>query len=106
MRVSALIAFLLASLPWAVTGQELRLPNREGSVKFAIIGDSGQPGSGQTAVVSPRRSLRLAAGCDQRAEVRRKRNGGFSASPRDRPRTIAGVPRRASAAAGAGTKRI
>jgi hypothetical protein len=32
------------------TQSELRLPNREGSIKFAVIGDSGQPGSGQTAV--------------------------------------------------------
>src|SRR6187402_2186217 len=59
MRVSALIAFLLTSLPLAVAGQELRLPNREGSVKFAIIGDSGQPGSGQTAVAKQLNTWRV-----------------------------------------------
>ena len=50
MRHFALIAVLLVSLPSALAGQELRLPNKEGSLKFAIIGDSGQPGTGQTAV--------------------------------------------------------
>jgi len=50
MRRLALIAVLLVTLPSATSGQELRLPNNEGSVKFAIIGDSGQPGTGQTAV--------------------------------------------------------
>ena len=29
---------------------DVRLPNANGSVKFAVIGDSGQPGSGQNAV--------------------------------------------------------
>ena len=48
MRNLALIAVLLMSLPSAMAGQELRLPNKEGSVKFAIIGDRGQPGTGQT----------------------------------------------------------
>jgi 3',5'-cyclic AMP phosphodiesterase CpdA len=37
-------------MPLAASAQELRLPNKPGSVKFAIIGDSGQPGSGQTAI--------------------------------------------------------
>ena len=50
MRQLALIAVLLISLPSATAGQELRLPNKEGSVKFAIIGDSGEPGTGQRAV--------------------------------------------------------
>jgi hypothetical protein len=50
MRHLALIAVLLVSLPSATTGQELRLPNKEGSVKFAIIGDSGEPGTAQRAV--------------------------------------------------------
>ena len=50
MRRLALIAVLLVSLPSATAGQELRLPNKEGSVKFAIIGDSGEPSTGQRAV--------------------------------------------------------
>jgi 3',5'-cyclic AMP phosphodiesterase CpdA len=50
MRHLAFVAVLLVSLPSAAVGQELRLPNKEGSVKFAIIGDSGQPGTGQRAV--------------------------------------------------------
>ena len=50
MRHVALIAILLVSVPSATAGQELRLPNKEGSVKFAIIGDSGEPGAGQRAV--------------------------------------------------------
>jgi len=50
MRHLALIAVLLVSLPSATAGQELRLPNKAGSVKFAVIGDSGEPGTGQKAV--------------------------------------------------------
>lgn len=34
-------------LPYAAAAQELRLPNAEGSVKFAVIGDTGEPGRGQ-----------------------------------------------------------
>src|SRR5688500_11892024 len=50
MRRVAIIALLLISLPVAGTTQELRLPNKAGSLKFAVIGDSGQPGSGQTGI--------------------------------------------------------
>jgi calcineurin-like phosphoesterase family protein len=46
----ALVVALVLVLPLAAAGQELRLPNKDGSLKFAVIGDSGQPGSGQTAV--------------------------------------------------------
>ena len=46
----AAIALLLIALPLPAVAQELRLPNQPGSVKFAIIGDSGDPGSGQTAI--------------------------------------------------------
>jgi hypothetical protein len=43
-------ALLIVGLPLAALAQDLRLPNKPGSVKFAIIGDSGQPGSGQDAI--------------------------------------------------------
>jgi len=50
MRVVVFLIALLAGLPWDAPAQELRLPNKPGSVKFAVIGDSGEPGTGQTAV--------------------------------------------------------
>jgi len=50
MRRVHVFALLLVVLPLATAAQELRLPNKEGSVKFAVIGDSGEPGPGQTAV--------------------------------------------------------
>jgi hypothetical protein len=50
MRRAVFIALLLTHLPLAAAAQQLRLPNQPGSTKFAVIGDSGQPGSGQTAV--------------------------------------------------------
>src|SRR5687767_5342229 len=50
MRRILCIALLVVSVPLPGGAQDLRLPNKEGSVKFAIIGDSGQPGTGQTAV--------------------------------------------------------
>ena len=43
------LALVLAGVTSA-TAQELRLPNNAGSTKFAIIGDSGEPGAGQTAI--------------------------------------------------------
>src|SRR5688572_13029237 len=49
MRRFAVLAILLVTLP-SLAAQELRLPNKAGSVKFAVIGDSGQPGTGQTAI--------------------------------------------------------
>ena len=50
MRRVLVAALLVAALPWAGSAQDLRLPNKDGSVKFAVIGDSGQPGKGQDAV--------------------------------------------------------
>ena len=58
MRRVAVLALLLASLPLATATQELRLPNKAGSVRFAIIGDSGEPGTGQTAVAKQMASWR------------------------------------------------
>ncbi len=49
MRRFAVLALLLVA-PSLATAQELRLPNKEGSIKFAVIGDSGEPGTGQTEV--------------------------------------------------------
>jgi predicted phosphodiesterase len=50
MRRLPVFVLLLIGLPLAAPAQDLRLPNRKGSLKFAVIGDSGQPGSGQTAI--------------------------------------------------------
>jgi hypothetical protein len=46
----AFILALVLTLPLTAVAQELRLPNKEGSLKFAVIGDSGEPGTGQTAI--------------------------------------------------------
>jgi hypothetical protein len=51
MRRITLLILLIATLPSLAASQDLRLPNRNGSVKFAVVGDTGQPGRGQTAVV-------------------------------------------------------
>jgi hypothetical protein len=48
-----LITALLASQsvgPTMAPTQNVRLPNKPDSLKFAVIGDSGQPGGGQTAI--------------------------------------------------------
>jgi hypothetical protein len=50
MRRLAGILLLIAALPSAALAQDLRLPNERDSLKFAVIGDSGQPGSGQTSI--------------------------------------------------------
>ena len=52
MRRLVVLALLFATWPLAAPAQDLRLPNRPDSVKFAVIGDSGQPGSGQTAIAN------------------------------------------------------
>lgn len=50
MRQWLITSFLVVALPFAGLAQDLRVPNRESSVKFAVIGDSGQPGAGQTNI--------------------------------------------------------
>jgi hypothetical protein len=45
-----LLVILVLALPFAAAAQELRLPNKDGSLKFAVIGDSGQPSTGQIAI--------------------------------------------------------
>src|SRR5687768_17038236 len=52
MRRSVATALLLAASASLASAQDLRLPNKPGSLKFAVIGDSGQPGQGQTAIAS------------------------------------------------------
>jgi len=47
-RLSVFVLALV--LPLAAAAQELRLPNAEGSVKFAVIGDTGEPSAGQIAI--------------------------------------------------------
>ena len=49
MRRAFILAFVL-TLPLAAAAQELRLPNKPDSVKFGVIGDSGEPSSGQIAI--------------------------------------------------------
>jgi hypothetical protein len=49
MRRLSVIAIVLA-LPLAAAAQELRLPNKEGSLKFAVLGDTGEPSAGQVAI--------------------------------------------------------
>jgi len=50
MRRLLFIAVLIATLPLPIAAQELRLPNKPGSVKFAVIGDTGTGGSDQVAI--------------------------------------------------------
>ena len=50
MRRLLLVVLPLVAFPLAAPAQDLRLPNKQGSVKLAVIGDAGQPGSGQTAI--------------------------------------------------------
>jgi 3',5'-cyclic AMP phosphodiesterase CpdA len=50
MRRCLAIALLFVALPSLAPAQDLRLPNKPGSLKLAVIGDSGQPGDGQKAI--------------------------------------------------------
>jgi hypothetical protein len=45
-----LLSTLLVALTAAPSAQELKLPNRDGTVKFAVLGDTGTGGSDQAAV--------------------------------------------------------
>jgi len=58
MRRAPIIVLLLAALPWVAAAQELRLPNKPGSLKFGVIGDSGEPGPGQVAIAKQMASWR------------------------------------------------
>ena len=57
-RVTLLIVLLFVALAGGLAAQELRLPNKNGSVKFAVIGDGGTGGSGQKAVASQMAAFR------------------------------------------------
>jgi hypothetical protein len=50
MRRAFVAALVLVTLPLFTAAQELRLPNKDGSLKFAVIGDTGEPSRGQVAV--------------------------------------------------------
>src|SRR5262245_3810760 len=50
MRRLVFIAVLISTLPLTVAAQELRLPNKPGSVKFAVIGDTGTGDKNQVAI--------------------------------------------------------
>jgi 3',5'-cyclic AMP phosphodiesterase CpdA len=52
MHRFCVVALLLVALPAVTPAQDVRLPNKSGSLKFAIIGDSGQPGPAQDAIAS------------------------------------------------------
>src|SRR5215216_5291230 len=58
MRRLLFIAVLIATLPLPIAGQELRLPKKAGSVKFAVIGDSGTGDKSQLAIANERASWR------------------------------------------------
>lgn len=52
MRRTLALVLVLVVMPLAAGAQDLRLPNKPGSVKFAVLGDPGQPGKGQTAIAN------------------------------------------------------
>ncbi len=58
MRRLLFIAVLIATLPLPIAGQELRLPNKPGSVKFAVIGDAGTGDKKQLAIANELSSWR------------------------------------------------
>ena len=58
MRRLLFIAVLIATLPLPIAAQELRLPNKQGSVKFAVIGDAGTGSREQTAIANELASWR------------------------------------------------
>ena len=52
LLVTALLLVSQSVGPTMGPMKDQRLPNKQGSLKFAVIGDSGQPGGGQTAVAN------------------------------------------------------
>ena len=45
-----LLSVLLLALTGPLAAQDVKLPNKDGSVKFAVLGDTGTGGSDQYAV--------------------------------------------------------
>jgi 3',5'-cyclic AMP phosphodiesterase CpdA len=52
MRRFVTLVTVVLTLAAGAAAQDLRLPNENGSVKFAVIGDSGEPGKGQIAIAN------------------------------------------------------
>jgi predicted phosphodiesterase len=52
LLVIALLILSQSVGPTMAPTKNVRLPNKAGSLKFAVIGDSGQPGGGQAAVAA------------------------------------------------------
>ncbi|MGH9238146.1 MAG: metallophosphoesterase [Vicinamibacterales bacterium] len=50
MRRLLTVFVLIAGLPLSIAGQELRVPNKPDSVKFAVIGDAGTGSSAQKGI--------------------------------------------------------
>jgi hypothetical protein len=59
MRRLFLLAVLIATLPLPLAAQELRLPNKPGSVKFAVIGDTGTGDKTQRGIANELASWRM-----------------------------------------------
>jgi predicted phosphodiesterase len=53
-----LLSILLLALTGPLAAQDLKLPNKDGSVKFAVLGDTGTGGSDQTTVAKMLNSYR------------------------------------------------
>lgn len=58
------LSILLLALAGPLTAQDVKLPNRDGSVKFAVLGDTGTGGSDQVAVGRQLTNFRARFGFD------------------------------------------
>ena len=79
-----LLAISLAASVWTVAAQELRLPNAGGSVKFAVIGDSGSGDRAQFEVGTQMARFRRVFGFDRVIMLGDNIYGGQSARDLDR----------------------
>src|SRR5262245_45739116 len=59
-----LLCVLLLTITGPLAAQDLKLPNRDGSVKFAVLGDTGTGGSDQYAVAKQLSTFRSKYGFD------------------------------------------
>ncbi len=85
-RVTALSAILVAAISfvWTVQAQELRLPNAAGSVKFAVIGDSGSGDPEQFQVADQMERFRKVFAFDRVIMLGDNIYGGQTAADLDR----------------------